>query len=59
MIDLVAEHLACASMSQKTVSWLLRQGVPTSALFVGYEVPMLWADVVFGRSRFEFARHRG
>lgn len=58
VIDLVAEHLECATLSGKAVAWLLRKGVPVSALFVGDGIPTLSADVTFARNRFEFARHR-
>ncbi len=58
LIDLVDEHLACDGLSAKAVRWLLKRGVSTAALFVDGQIPMLCADVVFTRARFEFARYR-
>lgn len=56
-LDLVAEHLQCDSLTPKAVRWLLRQGIPPTAILAG-DVPMLCAEVTFAGKRFEFARHR-
>ncbi len=56
-LDLVAEHLACDSLSPKAVRWLLKQGVPASAILAD-DIPMLCREVVLDGRRFEFACHR-